>query len=66
MYNEKMEFKRAADYHRERQACLEQLASVVMREIERENDVNDGDEYANIATNEDVAAIQVIFFFHVR
>lgn len=40
-----MEFKKAAEYERRRQACLETLASQVTREVHRENRISDGEEW---------------------
>jgi hypothetical protein len=61
LYNEKVEVKKAANYDRERQACLEHLASVIMREVERENDTNDNDEY--VKSGMDIVTLQVNVIF---
>lgn len=54
-----MAFKRAADFNKERQDCWEQLASIITREVEQENDVDDSDEYVKTGISLDVIALQV-------
>lgn len=51
LYNEKLELRKAANYDKERQACWEELVSVVTREVERENDENESDDYVKNEIN---------------
>ena len=63
LYNEKIEFKKAANYNKERQDCLEQLASVVSFEVEQENYIDDGDDHVKTERSLDVVTLQVHLIF---
>lgn len=59
LHNEKVHFKKMADFEKRRQICLESLLSQVTSEVESENPSMDTDDYPNPDSYSDHIARQV-------
>lgn len=58
MHNEKVHFKKMADFEKRRQLCVDSLISQITSEVERENSSMDGDD-RNTDSDSDLIAYQV-------